>query len=141
MSDLTVTATQVKEVYTDETVRRRNGIAGVAVTGGQSVYRSTDGKYYLCDANDSGKEQFRGIVLYPGGGAGQAITVLEDGEVYGYDLSGLNPDALVYQSDTAGALATAASGTKTVVVGRVTCLSDANLTKVLRVGVSWLTTW
>lgn len=140
MGDISVTAVQVAEVYADESVRKRNGIAAETVTGGQSVCRYTDGKYHLCDANNAGYEQFRGIVKYPGGGAGQAITVIEDGEVYGFDLSGLAYDALVYQSDTAGALATS-QGTKLVVVGRVTALSDANLTKVLRVAVSQTANW
>jgi len=140
MADLNVTATQVQPVFSDETIRKRNVIAGEAVLGGQSVYAAADGKYYLCNANVGGKEQFRGVVCYPGGGIGQAIMIVEDGEVYGYDLSGLNADAPVYQSNNSGALATGV-GTKTVMIGRVRCLSDAALTKVLRVGVDWLHTW
>jgi hypothetical protein len=73
-------------------------------------------------------------------GAGQAVSVLVRGHVYGFTVSGMNGDALAYLSDTAGYLDTA-NGTMTVNCGRVTCLTDASLTKVLYICADWLRTW
>ena len=72
--------------------------------------------------------------------AGQGVSLLERGAIGGYDVSGLAYDALVYLSDTAGALADAA-GTATVVCGRVVPMSDKDLTKVIEIDVSYLTAW
>lgn len=138
MADITVTAGKVGAVFpTKADIHDR--IAAETITKGQALYIASDGKVGLADANAAGKQQFRGIALN-GGGAGQAISVLERGHIAGYDLSGLNADALVYLSDTAGALADGA-GTMEVRVGRVVCLSDANLTKVIFIDTSWLTNW
>jgi hypothetical protein len=116
----------------------RSYIATATITAGQAMYILTTGKVGVADANDSGKQQFRGIALN-GGAAGSAIDVLHYGEVTGFTLAG-NADSLVYLSDTAGELADAA-GTMSVVVGRVVCRSDADLTKVLRVATQWLVAW
>lgn len=112
-----------------------------AMTQGQASYLvATTGKYGIADANAAGKQQFRGIVL-ESGGAGQGVGLLKRGAVWGYDLSGLNYDAPVYLSDTAGALADAA-GTMSVIVGRVMPLTDAGtLTKVLYIYADWLRAW
>lgn len=140
MADLTVTAAQVGAVFPQQ-ARIRPYIAAAAITAGQSVYRNTSAKADLCDANASGKHQFRGIALETVG-AGQSVSVLEDGECYGFDLSGLAYDALAYQSDTAGALADAASGTTTIVAGRVAALTDGStLTKVLYVAAKMNGDW
>jgi methyl coenzyme M reductase beta subunit len=104
------------------------------------VYVLTTGKVGVADANASGKQQFRGIAL-AAAAAGQAVSVLKRGHVYGFTVSGLNADALVYLSDTAGALGDAA-GTMTVNCGRVMCLPDgATLTKVLYIEADWLRAW
>lgn len=129
MADITVTAAQVAPVYPHNAIIRPYA-AGATITAGQTVYWTTAGLLGLCDANDSGKEQFRGIALN-GGGSGQRIDVLEDGECYGFSVSALNVDAILYQGDTAGALADAASGTKTVAAARVILLPDG--TKAIRV--------
>ena len=137
MADIALTAAQVAPVF-PEHCSIRDYIAAETITQGQAVYILTTGKVGVADANASGKQQFRGIALN-GGGAGQAISVLHEGEVAGFTLAG-NADSLVYLSDTAGALADAA-GTMTVVAGRVKCLSDANLTKVLFVKTQWEANW
>ena len=111
-------------------------ITGVAVTKGVPVYvDGTTGKLGICDGNGSGTKQFRGITLNAGG-VGAGINVLSEGDMYGFDLSGLSYDAPVYISDTAGSLDTGA-GTVTVIVGRVRPMSDADRGKVLRVSVRW----
>lgn len=137
MTAIAVTAAQVGLVD-PEKATVRSYIATETITKGQAVYILTTGKVGVADANASGKQQFRGIALN-GGGAGQAIDVCHDGEVYGFTLSG-NADTLAYLSDTAGELADSA-GTMTVRVGRVVCLTDKSLTKVLRVFTQWNADW
>ncbi|GIK42439.1 MAG: hypothetical protein BroJett011_62720 [Chloroflexota bacterium] len=139
MTDLTVTAAQVGVVDPAKAVIKTY-IAAAAITAGQAIYQNTSGKADLADANGSGTLQFRGVALKTVG-AGDAVDVCEDGEVYGFDLSGLNYDALVYLSNTAGALADGAGGTS-VVCGRVNALTDnPTLTKVLRVFVRRSADW
>lgn len=139
MTVITVTAAQVAPVDPSK-ASIRNYIAGVALTKGVPVYiDGTTGKVNIADANGSGTKQFRGITL-DAAGAGQAVRVLEAGDVYGFTLSGAY-DSIVYLSDTAGSLDDAA-GTVTVICGRVAPMSDNSLTKVLRVatrldGADW----
>lgn len=135
---VTATAAKVAPTHPDDAVIR-SFIAAVAITAGQAVYITTAGKIGVADANDSGKEQCRGIAL-EGGGAGQAISVLLRGDCAGFDLTTVAYDGLVYLSDTAGELYDTA-GTKTVVVGRCMPLTDSSLTKVLAVFASPNTTW
>jgi hypothetical protein len=139
MTDITVTAAQVAALDPLKAVIR-SYIAAVAITKGQAVYFTTAGKVGVADANDSGKEQFRGIALNTVA-AGDAVDVLHEGEVGGFSVSALNGDALVYLSNTAGKLATAA-GTMEVHAGRVVVLTDGpTLTKVVRVFTQWEANW
>jgi len=126
MTTIAVTAAQVGLVDPLKATVK-SYIALEAILKGQAVYIATTGKVGLADENGSGTLQFRGIALC-GGGIGQAIDVVEDGEVYGFTLAG-DYDVLVYLSATPGALDTAGS----VVVGRIAPMSNAALTKVLRV--------
>lgn len=117
MADITVTAAQVAATFAEE-ARRRNYVAAEAITAGQAVYLvAATGKVGLADANAAGKHQFLGIAMETAG-IGGTLTVLERGEMVGFDLAALNYDDPVYLSDTAGALGTAA-GTASVVVGKV----------------------
>jgi hypothetical protein len=100
------------------------------MTGGQAGYQLTTGKWGIADANVAGKQQAKGVLLYPGGGAGQAGTFLIRGLVYGFNLASQTYDDIIYVSDTAGSFADAA-GTLAVPVGRVVALPDSNLTKVI----------
>lgn len=138
MADLTVTAAQVGVVNPDLAVTKE-AILAEAATAGQPLYLTASGTYGLADANAAGKQQVRGLAL-EAGGAGQAVTMLEVGEVYGFTLSGLAYDDLVYLSDTAGKLADAA-GTMTVQCGRVVPMTDSDKTKVLSFAVDRLREW
>lgn len=100
----------------------RNKIAAEALTAGNAVYYTTAGKAGIADATSAGKEQFRGIALRSVG-AGEPCSILEEGECSGFAVSAINCDALLYL-DTAGAIADAANGTKTVAVARVEALAD-----------------
>jgi hypothetical protein len=130
MADIVVTAAQVA-VVDPQISTIKNYLAAETITAGQAVYLNTSGKAGLADANAAGALQFRGIALNSAG-AGGAVAVLEDGECAGFALSGVAYDGLVYLSNTAGALADSAGGTS-VVCGRVNAMTDASLTKVLRV--------
>ncbi len=138
MADIALVAAQVAVLFPQK-AEIFDFIATAAITQGQAVYQLSTGKIGVADANDAGKQQFRGIAL-KGGGAGQAISVLKKGHVAGFTVAGLNADVAVYLSDTAGALADAA-GTMSVIAGRVVCLSDANLTKVIFIDADWLRAW
>lgn len=111
-------------------------IAGATITKGQVVAMDTDGTIDPADASAGGGylfEQVVGIALN-GGGAGQAISVVSVGEVYGFTVSGMNSGDLVYVSDTAGSLDTAA-GTVTVIVGRISPMTDKDVTEVIRLDI------
>lgn len=114
-------------------------IANETQANGKPAYLASTGKYGIAGANSSGKQQFRGIIL-EAGGAGQGLSMVTRGKVWGFDLSTLAYDALVYLSDTLGAYADAA-GTMTVIVGRVAPLSDRDLTKVLEINVDPIRIW
>ena len=115
-------------------------IAGVAITKGQPVYIiAATGKIGLCTGAAANQAaQFRGIALNAGS-AGQAIDVLEDGEVEGYTLTGAY-DAIVYVDDVAGNLSET-TGTVGVIVGRISPMSNGARTPVVRIFVSRGTTW
>ena len=109
-------------------------LAASTITKGQPVAQATAGTVAPADASGGGGylfEQVRGIAL-TAGGAGAAIDVLEDGECYGFTVSGLNCGDLVYLSNDVGRIANA-GGDETVYMGRVTCLADHSATKVTRI--------
>lgn len=132
-NEIALTAAQIGVVDPIKS-RIKSYLAGSTITKGQPVSQATDGTVDPGNASGGGGylfEQNRGVALN-GGGAGQAIDVLEDGECYGFTVSGLNCGDIVYLSDTVGRLSTVA-GSETVYLGRVTCLADKSLTKVVRI--------
>lgn len=102
-------------------------------TAGQVLYQNTNGTFGLCDTDNTATDQPAGIAL-EGGAAGQVISMVKEGAIYGVDLLGENYGGLVYASGTAGGLSDVA---KVQVVGRVMPLSDPSLTKVLYVEIPW----
>jgi hypothetical protein len=138
MADIAVTASKVAILF-PEKAEIIDLIAAEAITVGQAVYITTAGKAAVADANAAGKQQFRGIAL-TAAAAGRAVSVLKKGHVAGFTVSGLNGDVAVYLSDTAGALADA-TGTMTVICGRVQCLTDNAMTKVVYINADWLRAW
>jgi hypothetical protein len=136
MADITVTAASVAEynaVTGFNLIRSRK--AGVAFTAGQAAAYSTTGTAILTDADSAtlAARNFGGIVLETKA-ADRMARVLEEGWVYGFDLSGLNYGDKVYLSATAGALATTGDANGATEVGWVDWRTDgATPTKVLRV--------
>ena len=138
MADIDYTTAQVAVVYPGR-AEIYDFLAGATIEAGQAVYQTSTGTVGLADANGSGTLQFRGIAL-TGGGSGQAISVLKRGHVYGFDLSALDEDALLYLSDTAGDLSSTV-GSTTINCGRVTRLTDANASQVAYIEADWLRDW
>lgn len=134
MSDLTVTAAQVAPVNENE-YKDVTYLAGETIDKGQAfAVDTTTGKAYLADASTSARNNVRGIATLKAN-AGQPVHGVQDGSLFGFDLSGLAYDAAVYLSNTAGALATTA-GDVSVVVGRVKPMHDGSTpTKVLDVNI------
>lgn len=137
MTDLVVTAANVARVYprnnADEVF---DFVAAAAITAGQVLYLTSTGKVDLYDSNGSGTLQLLGLALNKAA-AGQAVSVLKRGWVYGFAITGLAYFAPVYGSNTAGALGDAA-GSSSNLCGRVLALSDnGNLTKVLYFSANW----
>jgi hypothetical protein len=136
---ITVTAAQVGLVDPIK-ARVKSFIAAATITKGQAVYITTAGKVNLADGDGSGTLQCIGIALN-GAGAGQAVDVCMEGELYGFDLSAVAYGGPVYVHTTAGALYDATQ-TGTILIGRCVPMSDSpTLTKVLMVHAAWNTIW
>jgi hypothetical protein len=135
MADIALTAAQIAVVF-PEKAEIFDFIAAVTITAGQALYVTSAGKVDLYDSNGSGTLQFAGIALN-GGGAGQAISVLKEGHVFGFTVTADAYWAPLYGSNTAGAIGQSAGGSS-IIVGRVVPLTDAgNLTKVVYIQASW----
>ena len=136
MADIAITAAQVAvidplkaEIY--------DFVAAATITQGQIVYITTSGTVGVADANDSGKEQARGVALN-GGGAGQAISVLKRGRCAGFTLTQAASIPL-YLSETPGALED--GGAMVVPCGIVICMPDKDATKVFYADFRWGPDW
>jgi len=137
-ADITVTAAQVGLIDPQKSIVRSYK-AAVTITKGQAVYITTSGTIGLADDDAAGRHQFRGIAL-GGGGAGQVIDVCEKGDLYGFTLTTVAYDGMVYLSQTAGALYDVSVG-NAIVCGRAEALTNKDLTKVLRVFVRYDANW
>lgn len=139
MAAVALTAAQVAPVHPLK-AEIYDFIAAATITQGQAVYCASTGKVNLASAGAAGTKQFRGIAL-SGAAAGQGVSVLVRGFVYGFTVSGLTIEDIIYLSDTAGGLDTSA-GSATVNVGRILALPNSNtLTKVLWVQADYLRSW
>lgn len=134
MSDIALTAAKIAAVFPEQ-AEIFDGIAGATITAGQAVYLGTTGTLAVSDATTSGGAPYFDGIALTGGGAGQAISVLMRGHVYGFTVASINCGTTAHLSETAGALADAApAGTGTdVKVGKIVALSDNTPTRVLYV--------
>lgn len=134
MADLALTAAQIAVVFPKKAEVYIKTCAET-ITAGQSLFQDTDGKVQLADADAAGEQQTRFLALQ-GGGAGDSISVLKRGHVYGFTITQAY-DAPIFQSDTTGALADAA-GTLEVPVGIVDGIDQGGtITKVLYFDARW----
>jgi hypothetical protein len=132
MSTISVTAAQVALVYPNR-AETYNVVLAEAATQGQVLYQTASGTFGLCDTDLAAKDEPRGIALEEGS-AGQVVSMVKRGAIYGVTLSGESYDGLVYASGTAGGLSDSAVAE---IVGRVMPLTDADKTKVLYVDCEW----
>lgn len=138
MATIAVTPGQVAPVDPDRSIIK-TFIAAAAISKGQPLYCNTSGKVAPADADAAGAEQFIGIALNKAV-AGQAVDVLMEGPIAGFDLDAVAYNGAVFLSDTVGSLDTAA-GTKTVRVGRCLPMSDNALTKILYIDCNLAQVW
>lgn len=113
----------------DRHARRRNYLCGVSagINGGAAIYIDTNGLAQLATSADTTHCQFAGIAIPTknsayAAGIGQAVDVVQWGEVEGFSLSGVAYWGFVYLADD-GTFATTA-GTKTVRIGQCVPTSD-----------------
>src|SRR5882672_8465909 len=108
MTDIALVAAKIARIHPDRD-EVYDLIAGATITTGQTVaIVIATGKVSPGDGNAGGNlDQPRGVALN-GGAAGQVISVLKRGYCAGYTVASVAYDALLYQSDTAGAIADAA---------------------------------
>jgi len=133
MSDISITATSVVQggnAVVD------HGIAGVAVTAGQTVYKdAATGKYKLADCNLAGAYPATGIALN-GAAANQHVAVQQSGDItVGGTLTAGSP---YYLSATAGGIMPAAdltTGDNVVLLGLAKSTSVLSL-KITTPGVT-----
>lgn len=130
MTDIVVTAAQVKRVYPDrdEVI---DVTASTAVTAGQPVYQVTaSGKYAAADGSAAGTAQVRGLALKDAA-ANETFPMLIRGVVAGFTLTAQTFDDRVYLSDTNTGILADSAGTVSIVVGRVIRGNDSSATKLL----------
>ncbi len=118
MADISVTVADVRPLP-GAVIERYD--AGGALAAGDSVYMASDGDVEEADASAAGTTYVIGVVVSGPEGktsfaAGDRVDVVTWGRVTGF--SGATPGDVLYQSDTAGALADAAGSTSHK-VGRV----------------------
>jgi len=132
MSDLTWTESLIARVYpADMDIAYNVVIASGSTIAGHSVFQQANGAYALTDASFANRSGFRGILLETTVASG-VVSLLRRGVLYGYDLSGVNADAPIYLSNTAGTLSSVA-GDNSVIVGRVVTLTTPTLEKVIEI--------
>jgi hypothetical protein len=127
MTAIVVTSNNVRMVF-PLLAEAYPAVAGVALTAGQLVHFNTAGRLILTDADSAGTALCDGMCL-ESAGVGQATTYLVRGHVAGLTLTGAYR-ALVYASDVAGGVDTAA-GAVSLTVGRILPMSDSDATKIL----------
>jgi hypothetical protein len=111
------------------------GYAGVDLAAGDAaIIDGASGDFVLADATVAGTAGVVGIAASRAR-AGQGVTLLYNGEMDGFDLSGLAFGAGVLLSETPGALADTAPTTAGAVTVRVGKVVKVGPDKVLKVEV------
>lgn len=136
MATLTPTVARIAPVFPEE-AEIYDFVAGSAIVPGDAVrIDTTTGKAILADGTGTAASKFRGVAL-GSAGAGQGVSVLKRGHVYGYDLGTVAYGDPIYVSNTAGDLDTAA-GTVSRVAGMIVPLSNSGTPeKLLYIDADW----
>ena len=114
MADVTVTAAEVLPLNSTT----RTGLAGAAITAGQTVYESSSGTWVLADANASATAAATQGIALNSAASGQLVTVAIGGTIDpGFTVT---VGTIYVQSATAGGIAPAAdlaSGHYVTIIG------------------------
>jgi hypothetical protein len=111
------------------------GYAGADLAAGDACYIDpATGDFLLADATAAGTAGAKGLAA-SNARAGQGVTLLFNGEMDGFDLSGLAFGDTVYLSETSGALADAAPATTGAVTVEVGTVINVGGDRVLKVEV------
>lgn len=109
------------------------GYAGADLAAGDTCYIDpATGDFLLADATADATAGVKGFAA-SNARQGQGVTLLFNGEMDGFDLSGLAFGDPVYLSETPGAIADAApvtAGSVTTVVGTVIAVAGSKVLKV-----------
>lgn len=125
MGNVALVAGKIAPVFTDPGHCEIYDVEiGEAVTAGQVLCWDTDGQMILADGDDNALDEPQAVALQAGS-AGQVISVLHRGCVYGFTVAGINTGVLVTLTDTAGVIETAGAGE---CCGRVWCLAGGETT-------------
>lgn len=131
MPDLAVTPNRVSPV-TDIAPRQKFYRAGVELTAGQLVRLGADGLIYL--GSNGNPNDLVGITTGPAQ-VGEAVSVLFDGTLYGFDLSNVPCGARLYTSTTLGAIADMPPTSGSRNLGTAVVTTERPPQKVLYVGI------
>jgi hypothetical protein len=115
MADITLTTAGRVEVV--QSIIQATLPAAETITAGEAVRIDTNGKFTGANGTTTTENRIYGIATRAAI-AGEAVTAIRKGVIDGLAITGMAYDAIVYLSDTDGALGTTA-GTVSTIVGRV----------------------
>lgn len=109
MADLSITPSNVVPSPLATTVRYQppspNTVVGEAIAAGETVcLLAADSKLYKADANDTAKQDVKGIAGNSAVAAGQRVDVIAEAAVLEIGTHGLAVGTPMFQSSTAGKL-------------------------------------
>lgn len=137
MADLDFTSVDVRDASPVNNQVKINMLAGVAIVAGQALTINSSGLAILADASAAGTAVAIGVALEDAS-ANQAVPILVDGFLEGFDLSGVAYGALLSLSDTAGDIDNGAgSPTVAAPMGRVWSIGDNVATKIIFLNCSF----
>lgn len=125
MANLALTVANIAPVYTDPGHSEIYNVeAGTTITKGQVLCWDTNGDVLVADGNQAALDEPVGLAL-EAGVAGQVISMLVKGPVYGFTVAGLNTGVIVNLSDDIGIVEAAGAGEP---IGRIWALSGGETT-------------
>lgn len=137
MADINLTTANRVEVV-GIPVRQTTLAAGEDITAGAPLTINSTGKFVNSDANGAAPLNTCKAISTRTVKSGQSVTGIQEGDMDGWDLSGLAYGALVYVSDTVGRIGSG-SGTASLPLGYVKPATGNPITsshdKVLHVNV------
>ena len=134
MTDIVVTEKRVALLIPQRS-ETYSAVAGEALTAGDVVCFNTAGNVVKADASAEATAKAAGTVT-ASANSGDAISILKNGPMTGYTVSGLANGAVLYVSDTAGKLSDT-PGTWEYAVASVFPKTDPSRTKEIFVECDW----